>query len=359
MDTYPVTAQCVGRFFKTDGKYLQRAYKEHLSDFETWEQREHASEWMLLEKNMGTRLGMDETMVHNDLLTILSNKDGHGKRGTVIAAVRGTTASTVSERLAQIPPSKRDTVSEITIDFSDSMLSIAKQSFPKAEIVIDCFHIMQLAGKGLEEMRLKLKRQARTEAKKEERTFKNRLKQRKRNRARYAKTHKPKKSKNGKVLGRPRKRINEKFVPMKLENGETKVDLLTRVRYPLLKSGDDWTDFQKREMKILFKQDTRVKAAYGLVCALRNIFKKKQSREKARKALSKWYSNVGRSRIREIIAVRDTIKSKEEYVLNYFNNRATNASAESLNSKIKGFRAQVHGVADMPFFMYRLMCIFG
>ncbi|WP_167529941.1 transposase, partial [Segatella copri] len=46
-------------------------------------------------------------------------------------------------------------------------------------------------------------------------------------------------------------------------------------------------------------------------------------------------------------------------VLNYFNNRSTNASAESLNSKMKGFRAQVRGVADLTFFMYRMMMIFG
>ena len=52
-------------------------------------------------------------------------------------------------------------------------------------------------------------------------------------------------------------------------------------------------------------------------------------------------------------------KEKEEYVLNYFNNRSTNASAESLNSKMKGFRAQVRGVADLTFFMYRMMMIFG
>ena len=102
-----------------------------------------------------------------------------------------------------------------------------------------------------------------------------------------------------------------------------------------------------------------MKKAYGLLCALRNIFKKKQSREKARKALRAWYKNVGKSLIRELIAVRDTIKSKEEYVLNYFNNRSTNASAESLNSKMKGFRTQVRGVSDLPFFMYRCMMIFG
>ena len=50
---------------------------------------------------------------------------------------------------------------------------------------------------------------------------------------------------------------------------------------------------------------------------------------------------------------------KEEEVLNYFINRSTNAHAESLNSKLKGFRAQLRGVQDLPFFMFRASIIFG
>ena len=110
---------------------------------------------------------------------------------------------------------------------------------------------------------------------------------------------------------------------------------------------------------MLTEIEPRMKVAYGLLCALRNIFSKIQDREKARKALHKWYKNVGNTRIREITSVRDTIKSKEEYILNYFNNRSTNASAESFNSKVKGLRAQVHGVNDLPFFMFRCATIFG
>ena len=33
-------------------------------------------------------------------------------------------------------------------------------------------------------------------------------------------------------------------------------------------------------------------------------------------------------------------------ILNYFDNLSTNASAESINSKIKAFRAKLHGVTD-------------
>jgi quinol monooxygenase YgiN len=38
-------------------------------------------------------------------------------------------------------------------------------------------------------------------------------------------------------------------------------------------------------------------------------------------------------------------------VLNYFNNRSTNTSAESFNSKIKKFRLQLRGVRDKSFFL--------
>ena len=55
----------------------------------------------------------------------------------------------------------------------------------------------------------------------------------------------------------------------------------------------------------------------------------------------------------------DTIRDREDEVLNYFLNRATNASAESLNSKIKQFRAQLRGVIDVDFFLYRLSMIYG
>ena len=37
----------------------------------------------------------------------------------------------------------------------------------------------------------------------------------------------------------------------------------------------------------------------------------------------------------------------------------TNASAESLNSGIKGFRAELHGISNLPFFFYRVCKIYG
>ncbi|MDD6314261.1 MAG: transposase, partial [Porphyromonadaceae bacterium] len=75
--------------------------------------------------------------------------------------------------------------------------------------------------------------------------------------------------------------------------------------------------------------------------------------------LHSWYDKVSQCTIREVKSARDAIKAKEEEVLNYFINRSTNASAESLYSKLKGFRSQLHGVSDLQFFMYRISRIFG
>lgn len=38
----------------------------------------------------------DETALQHDLFTFLSNKDGHGRKGTLVDAVKGTTVADVT-----------------------------------------------------------------------------------------------------------------------------------------------------------------------------------------------------------------------------------------------------------------------
>ncbi len=46
-------------------------------------------------------------------------------------------------------------------------------------------------------------------------------------------------------------------------------------------------------------------------------------------------------------------------ICNYFENRYTNASAESFNAKVKAFRSQLRGLTDIPFFIFRLAKLFA
>lgn len=341
-----------------DGDELERSYKHHLSDYSEWEQRDHASDWVLVADNLGEALSIDETMLQEDLVTILSNKAGHCKQGTIVSIVRGTKAEDIIEVLMQIPEEERQKVKEVTMDLSSSMRAIIAAVFPKATIVLDCFHVLKRCHDAIEEVRLHLKRDAQVELRRQERAHRETQKRRAQQRKRYRKKH-PRKP--GVVMrGRPPKRKNERFKAPTYSNGDTKLELLTRSKRALTQSRDKWSDKTKERMRILFDEEPKLKEAYDIVNCLRSIFRSKTlDKESARVKLHDWYDTATRCSLREIKSARDAIKSREDEVLNYFINHSTNAGAESLNSKIKSFRSQLRGVSDYDFFMYRLYKIFG
>ena len=76
-------------------------------------------------------------------------------------------------------------------------------------------------------------------------------------------------------------------------------------------------------------------------------------------SLKKWYAKVGEFDNKAFNDIAAAMYDREDEILNYFVNRSTNASAESLNAKIKDFRAQLRGVIDKKFFIFRLVKIFG
>ena len=309
-----MTARSLEPYYKINGDRLERSYKDYLSDFRQWEQKPHASDWILLEKNMGPRLSIDETSLQEDLFTILSNKDGHGRRGTVIAAVRGTKASEVIRILMQIPQEKRIEVREVTMDFSDSMYSIVSAVFPNATIVIDCFHIIKRCGDAVEEIRLRSKREAIKDQRKRQAEFRNKLEQRVKQRKYYRKKH-PRRYK-GRKRGRKPVRLNGRFKPEILDNGDTGVELLTRSRGLLRVSRNNWSDTQKIRAGLLFSLYPKIKEAYNLVDSLRNVFRMKTlDRVNARNRLHEWYQKVAGCSLREVKSARDAVRFKEEEVL--------------------------------------------
>ena len=89
------------------------------------------------------------------------------------------------------------------------------------------------------------------------------------------------------------------------------------------------------------------------------IFAQKCDKEAGRKSIKKWYDKVGEFDNKAFNDIATAMYNREDEILNYFVNRSTNASAESLNAKIKDFRAQLRGVIDKKFFIFRLVKIFG
>lgn len=83
------------------------------------------------------------------------------------------------------------------------------------------------------------------------------------------------------------------------------------------------------------------------------IFAKNTIKDAARLSMAKWYNEVEEAGFHSFNVMAATFYEHYEDVLNFYNNRSSNAAAESFNAKIKLFRANIRGVADKRFWLSR------
>ncbi len=156
LDSSPISCKTLGSLFGVDGKRLQEQYASHLSGFTSWDQAEHAENWLLFPDNIGEYLSIDETSLsQGKLYTVLTNKGAKGKKRALVAIVKGTESESVIKVLHRIKERIRKKVKEVTLDLAPTMARIVKRSFPKAKLVSDRFHVQQLANEGVQEIRIR------------------------------------------------------------------------------------------------------------------------------------------------------------------------------------------------------------
>jgi len=282
---------------------------------------------MLFPDNIGAQLSIDETSLSNgELYTILTNKAGKGKKGTIIAMIEGVSSNQIIDVIKRIPKKHRATVKEITLDMAGSMNKVVKSCFPNATKVIDRFHVQKLAYDAVQEMRITHRWDAINEE-----------------------TNAIENAKSDKI----------KYIPKVFPNGDTRKQLLARSRYLLFKSQEKWTEKQKSRAKILFIEYPDIKEAYNLTHSLRMIFSHTKTKGIAYTKLAQWFNDITESGFKSFNTISATIYSHYPEILNFFENRSTNASAESFNAKIKAFRATQRGVTDISFFLFRLAKIYA
>ncbi|MEX2485399.1 MAG: transposase [Brumimicrobium sp.] len=93
--------------------------------------------------------------------------------------------------------------------------------------------------------------------------------------------------------------------------------------------------------------------------ALRQIYNTDKGKGVALTKLAQWYDQVEKSNFKSFNTIMNTISLNYESILNYFDNRSTNAAAESFNAKIKAFRSQFRGVRNVEYFLFRLTKIYA
>ena len=261
-----------------------------------------------------------------ELYTVVTNKKAKGKAGAIVAIIEGTKAEKVTLHLSKIARSKRIRVKEITLDMAPNMKLIARTCFPKAVQVIDRFHVQKLALEAVQEIRIK----HRWEAIDQE---------------------------NEAIISA--KKNGQNYIPELLLTGDTRKQLLARSRYLLFKSREKWTIKQALRAQVLFKEYPKIKAAYNLSQQLRDVFNQSLNRGVALTKMAQWYNQVEKSGFKSFTTIMNTVAINYVGILNYFDNRSTNASAESFNAKIKAFRSQFRGVTNVAFFLFRLTNIYA
>jgi transposase len=278
---------------------------------------------MLFEHNISPCLSIDETAFSSgELYTIVTNKAAKGRKGSIVAMIKGTQADRIIEVLQKIPKRLRYQVREVTVDMAASLNLAVKRCFPNAERVIDRFHVQQLAFEAVQETRIHYRWQALEE--------------------------------ENQAIEQARKQ-QVTYIAQVLPNGDSPKQLLARSRYLLFKQPRLWTREQRQRAELLFQHYPVIHKAYQLSLRLGDLYRSCTCKEQAFKRLALWYNNVEEAGLPSFKTLARTIQNHYLGILNFFNNRATNAAAESFNAKIKAFRNAMRGVRDVEFFLFRLM----
>ena len=281
---------------------------------------------MLFPENIGKHLSIDEvSLSKGELYTFVTNKRGKGKKGTLVASIKGTRSSDLIKVLEKLPLTLCREVEEVTLDMAKNIELATKIAFPESTLVTDRFHVVKLVTEALQHIRIQLR---------------------------------------WKELDKENKAILEakkqglKYKSKQLSNGDTPKQLLARSRYIIAKKPHQWTENQSKRAKLLFKKYPQLEVAYKHTQEFRNIYDL-SDKLIAKERFEKWIENTFENKLETFYTSANTLKANFTNILNFFNNRNTNANAESFNSKIKLFRANLRGVTDTTFFLFRLHKLFA
>jgi len=276
---------------------------------------------LLFPENIGSHLSIDEvSLSKGELYTFVTNKQGRGKKSSLIACIKGTLSRDILYVLEKIPLDLRKNVREVTLDMAKNIESATKLAFPESKLVTDRFHVVKLATEALQHIRIKLRW--------DELDIENKA-----------------------IL--KAKENGVKYKSTVLSNGDTPKQLLARSRYIIAKKKHQWTENQKTRANLLFKRYPNLEQAYLKTIEFREIYELKNKMD-AKISFENWIEDIHGEKLSTFYTTANTVKANLENILNFFNNRSTNANAESFNAKIKLFRANLRGVTDTKFFLFRL-----
>ena len=147
----------------------------------------------------------------------------------------------------------------------------------------------------------------------------------------------------------------------KYANKETKLELISRWRYQLLKRRKDWSlnQYLRWDCIKLVPWFEEIAAMYEQIEKIFEIYDSKITVEQAKKEFDKWFTSISKlDFITELQNSWRMIKNHFDRICNYFSSRLTNGYAEWLNSRIQKIISNSRWFKDQDYMIYRIIKIF-
>lgn len=232
-----------------------------------------------LEFSKVTKIGLDET-----------SRKGHEyitvfidlDTSKVLYIADGKKATTIEEfkEFFVAHNGKAENITDITCDMSMGFTAGIKKAFKNSKIVYDKFHVMKVINEAVDKVR----------------------------------------------------KSEVKEQPM-----------LKQTRYIWLKNKNNLKEKQKETLQKMSKMNLKTGKAYRLKIAFQDIYNMNYTKEIAEGEFKEWMQWAVRSKLPEFKSAAKTIGSKLVGILNYFENKLTNAVLEGINSMIQSIKSRARG----------------
>ena len=153
------------------------------------------------------------------------------------------------------------------------------------------------------------------------------------------------------------KHANEAVDKVRKEEAKTNA-ILKKTKYLWLKNASSLTEHQRRKMESLSSERLKTGRAYSMRVTIQDIYETCNDRTSAEKKLKKLYYWLTHSRLEPMKKFAVTLKNHWSEILNYFDNRYTNAVLEGINSVVQNIKTRARGFRNTEYLatMIYLVC---
>lgn len=248
------------------------------------------------------RLGLDEIALkkgHRDFVTIVTGRM-ENDRIVLLGVLPDRKKDTVVDFLRSIPMRLVETIDTVCCDMYEGYTEAARAELPKANIVIDRFHVTQHYAKAADKLRQReLKR-------------------------------------------------------LKTELPEQEYHRLKGNMWACRKKKADLTPAERQVLRRFFAHSPDLKQAYQFREQLTAIFELKISKSIAKRKLRAWIKRVRTSSLTCFDAFIKTLENWLEDIANFFIARDTSGFVEGFNNKIKVLKRRCYGIFNIQHLYQRI-----